>query len=136
MLFHVLTQGRTSTTFSALSYLPVCFRACLIVEYFESFGQVYLCCCSDCDLPTKFTRSVHLSHTHLHWVCAFRAQDPVRLTSLKLFRSTWKSTTSKSISRKVNLNDNINLCGVPTLQFNFQVYLKNFPCRAKVNTKQ
>ena len=30
------------------------------------------------DLPTEFSRSDHLSHTHLHWVCTFRAQNTVR----------------------------------------------------------
>ena len=50
----------------------------MIVESSESFDQVYLCCCSDCNLPTKFSRSDDLSHTHLHWVYVCRAQNPVK----------------------------------------------------------
>ena len=139
MLFQGVTQGKTSTTFSALSYLPVCFEQstfvcllsllCLLTKYISVVALIVI-------YQPSF-RSDFLSHTHLHWVCAFRDQNPVRLTSLKLFRSTFKSTSFKSISRKANPKDNINLFGVPTLQFNLQVYLKdNFLCRAKVNTKQ
>ena len=64
-------KGRTSTVFTANSSQLVLYlvKLCLIVESFESFGQVYSCCCFNCDYPTEFSRNNLLFPPHIHWVC-------------------------------------------------------------------
>ena len=75
-------------------------------------------------LWTQFTLVValfviyQLSHhcltlTSSGWDTLQKLQTSVRLTSLKLFRSGFKPTTPKSISRIVHLKNN-NLCGAPS----------------------
>ena len=102
------------------SQLKVHFSFCstnlwLIVESFVSFDLVYPCCCIVCDLPTELSRSHHcLTLTSSGWDTLHRNlyKTSVRLTSLKLFRSTYKPTTLKPITRIVHLKNN-NLCGAP-----------------------
>ena len=100
------------------SQLKVHFLYCstkiwLIVESILSFDPVNLCCCIVCGLPTELSRSHHcLTLTSSGWDILQKLQTSVRLTSLKLFRSGFKPTTPKSISRSVHPKDN-NLCGAP-----------------------
>ena len=124
------------------SQLKVHFLYCstnllLIVEFLSLSDPVYPCCCIVCDLPTELSRKHHcLTLTSSRWDTLQKLQTSVRLTSLKLFRSTYKPTTLKLISRIVHVKNN-NLCGAQTLQNILQVFLKDkFPFRAKANTKQ
>ena len=103
---------------SLLSQLKVHFLYCsanlwLIVELLSLSDPVYPCCCIVCDLPTELSRSHHcLTLTSSGWDTLQKLQTPVRLTSLKLFRSTYKPTGLKPISRILHLKTN-NLCGAP-----------------------
>ena len=121
------------------SQLKVQFLYCstilwLIVEFLSLSDPVYPCCCIVCDLPTELSRSHHcLTLTSSGWDTLQKIQTSVRLTSLKFFRSPFKPTTLKSISRIVHRKNN-NLCGARNI---LQVFLKDiFPFRAKVKTKQ
>ena len=109
----------------------------LIVVLLSLSDPVYPCCCIVCDL-TELSRShLCLTLTSSGWDTLLKLQIFVRLTSLKLFRSTYKPTTLKPISRIVHLKNN-NLCGAPKLS---RTSSKSFSkttslFRAKVNTKQ
>ena len=77
-----------------------------------SFDQVYLCCCSDCDLPTKFSRSDFLSHTHLHWVCAFRDQNFFKKTYFNpkfLFPMNFEEFPEAMKQLVIHYNENIKV---------------------------
>ena len=87
----------------------------LIVESFVSFDQAFPCCCFVCDLPTELSRSHHFLTLTPVGGTPCRLSTSVRLTSLKCFRSTYKPTTLKSISRIVHLKDR-NLCGAKNSQ--------------------
>ena len=100
------------------SQLQVHFLYCsanlrLIVEFLSLSDPVYPCCCIVCDLPTELSRSnLCLTLTSSVWDTVQILQTSVRLTSLKLFRSTYKPTTLKPISTIVHLKNN-NLYGTP-----------------------
>ena len=84
----------------------------LIVESLCLSDPVYPCCCIVCDLPSSCQEVIFVSPSPPVGGTPCRIQTSVRLTSLKLFRSTYKPTTLKPISRIVHLKNN-NLCGAP-----------------------
>ena len=89
---------------------------CLIVESFVSFNQVYLCCYSDCDPPTEFSRSDLLSHTHLHWVCAFRDLNSGRLTvSRSTDQLSSQQVSSYSQSKPISRTTSTSLESQPSI---------------------